>query len=177
MPAVALAPLTPYLSLAAVGWLAYRRMRRSFGRQPFQPLRAGLRMGVMGLLALALAFAVLGLPAVRVGIGLGALAGVVLGVAAMRHTRCEWEAGQGWSTTHPWIGATLVAVLLARLAWRLGSGAFGGGIAAAGNQLSPLTMGIASALVVYTLWHGTGVWWRLRQLRASAALAPPSSLS
>ena len=168
MPAIAVAPLTPYLSMAAVAFLCYRRMRRTFGRQPWSPWRAGLRTTVMALLALALAFAVYGLPAVRGGIALGVVAGVGIGWLSLRHTQVEWSQGRGWSTTNPWIGGTLLAVLLARLAWRFGNGVFGDGMAAASTQASPLTMGMAAALVTYALVHSVGVWARLRQLRARA---------
>ena len=41
MPA-ALAPITPYLAVAALAWAYYRRIRRNFGRQRWRPLRSGL---------------------------------------------------------------------------------------------------------------------------------------
>ena len=50
-----------------------------------------------------------------------------------------------------------------------GSLAVDGGAAVAGSQASPLTLGIAAALVLYSLVHVGGVWWRLRQLRLQAS--------
>ncbi len=168
MPAIALAPLAPYLSMAAIAFLYYRRIRRTFGRQPWKPVRSGIRQGVMALLGAALVSAAIFLPGVLPGIVTGAVVGIGLGVLALRHTHTEWADGQGWSTTNSWIGAALTVVLLGRLAWRVGSGALATGDGAAGFQGSPLTFGIAAALVVYSLLHTGGIWWRLRRLRLQA---------
>ena len=168
MPAIALGPLAPYLPVAAIAFLYYRRIRRTFGRQPWNPLRARLRLGVMALLAVALACSAIWLPRVMPG----ALVGVALGVLALRHTHVEWAEGQGWSTTHPWIGAVLLVALLARLAWRLGNGALTPGANALASQLSPLTLGLAAALVAYSLLHTGGVAWQLRTLRLQAPSSP-----
>ncbi|MFO3705926.1 hypothetical protein ACI6Q5_13315 [Xanthomonas codiaei] len=171
MPAHAIAPFTPYLSMAAIGFLCYRRIRRSFGRQPWKPLATGVRTMALLILAAALGFALYGLPQVRPGIALGALAGIGLGVLSLRYTPAEWVQGRGWYTPNPWIGAALMLVLLGRLAWRWASGAFAAGAAVAGSQASPLTLGIAAALVLYALVHIAGLWWRLRQLRLQAGAA------
>jgi len=168
MPAIALAPLAPYLSMAAIAFLYYRRIRRTFGRQPWKPVRAGIRQGVMALLGAALVSAAVFLPGVLPGIVIGAVVGIGLGVLALRHTHTEWADGQGWSTTNPWIGAALTVVLLGRLAWRVGSGALATGDGASGFQASPLTFGIAAALVAYALLHTGGIWWQLRHLRLQA---------
>ncbi|MCC4605873.1 hypothetical protein HG421_18565 [Xanthomonas campestris pv. badrii] len=170
MPA-AIAPLTPYLSMAAIGYFYYRRIRRSFGRQQWKPASTALRSVVLVIAAAALAYAVYGLPQVRLGIALGAVAGIGLGALSLRYTHAEWVDGRGWYTPNPWIGAALMLVLLGRLAWRWASGAFSQGAAAAGSQASPLTLGIAAALVLYALVHVGGLWWRLRQLRLQAGRA------
>jgi peptidoglycan biosynthesis protein MviN/MurJ (putative lipid II flippase) len=171
MPAHAIAPLTPYLSVAAIAFIYYRRIRRSFGRQPWHPVRAGLRLGLLVLVSALLAFAAYGLPGVAPGIALGALAGAALGVFSLRHTRAEWTDGHGWYTPNAWIGAGLMVLLLARLAWRWADGGFGAGVSTAGTQASPLTMGIAATLVVYALVHVGGLWWRMRQLRLQAGVS------
>ena len=89
MPAIALAPLTPYLSMAAIAFLYYRRIRRTFGRQPWKPVRSGIRLGVMALLGAALVSAAVFLPGVLPGIVTGAVVGIGLGVLALRHTHTE----------------------------------------------------------------------------------------
>ncbi|RXR05960.1 hypothetical protein [Pseudoxanthomonas composti] len=177
MPAHAIAPLTPYLSVAAIAFIYYRRIRRSFGRQPWQPVRAGLRLALLALVAGLLAFAAYGLPGVAPGIALGALAGAALGAFSLRHTHAEWSDARGWYTPNPWIGAGLMVLLLARLAWRWADGGFGGGGAMSGTQASPLTMGIAATLVVYSLVHVGGLWWRMRQLRLRSGVAQPTTVS
>ncbi|MCC8914860.1 hypothetical protein [Xanthomonas euvesicatoria] len=171
MPAAAIAPLTPYLSMAAVSYLYYRRIRRSFGRQQWKPMATAVRSAVLLIAVAALAFAVYGLPQVRFGIAAGALVGIGLGALSLRYTHAEWVDGQGWYTPNPWIGGGLMLVLLGRLAWRWADGAFTAGAAAAGSQASPLTLGIAAALVLYSLVHVGGLWWRLRQLRLQAGAA------
>lgn len=124
MPAAAIAPLTPYLSMAAIGYLYYRRIRRSFGRQQCKPLATAVRSAVLLIAVAALAFAVYGLPQVRLGIAAGALVGIGLGALSLRYTHAEWTDGQGWYTPNRWIGGGLMLVLLGRLAWRWADGAF-----------------------------------------------------
>ena len=165
MPTPAAAPLAPYLMMAGVGWLYYRRIRRSFGRQRGRPRRAGRRLGLLALLALALLSAVVFLPHVAWGIAGGAVAGAVLGLLGLRHTRAEWVEGAGWYTPNPWIGGVLSVLLLGRLAWRWSQGAFAPGAADAARNASPLTLAIAAALVVYALVDVAGLWRRLRRLR------------
>ncbi|KAB7768798.1 hypothetical protein [Xanthomonas maliensis] len=170
MPAHAVAPFTPYLSLAAIAFVFYRRLRRSFGRQPWQPVAAGVRAGALLLALTALGLAAAALPQVRWGEAVGALVGIGLGVLSLRTTDAVWAEGRGWYTPNPWIGGALLLVLLGRLAWRWASGAFAAGAAAAGSQASPLTLGLATALVLYSLVYVGGLWWRLRQLRRQPAL-------
>lgn len=173
MPAHAVAPLTPYLPMVAIAFLYYRRIRRSFGRQPWRPKRAVFRLCLLGLVVALLAFVAFALPKVAPGVLLGALAGAGLGLLALRHTHTEWVDGQGWYTPNPWIGAGLMVLLLGRLAWRWSSGAFAAGAATSGSQASPLTMGIGATLVVYSLVHVGGLWLRMRGLREHASPALP----
>lgn len=81
MPAAVLPALTPYLATAGIGWLYYRRIRRSFGRQPWQPKRTIARLVLVSLVAASLACAAVFLPHVGVGIGIGAVVGGWPGVA------------------------------------------------------------------------------------------------
>ena len=73
MPAITLPALTPYLATAGIGWLYYRRIRRSFGRQPWQPKRTVARLVLVSLVSLALLAAAIYLPQVGPGIGIGAV--------------------------------------------------------------------------------------------------------
>lgn len=167
MPAASVLPvLTPYLATAGIGWLYYRRIRRSFGRQTWQPKRTVARLVLVSLVALALICAAIFLPHVGLGIGIGAVAGAALGAFALKHTHAQTIDGQRYYTPNPWIGGGLTLLLLGRLAWRWGQGAFVGGSGQAA-QASPLTMGIAATLISYSLVNGVGLLLRMRRL------APP----
>ena len=104
MPAAALPALTPYLATAGIGWLYYRRIRRSFGRQAWQPKRTVARLVLVSLVMLALVAAAVFLPHVGSGIALGTLVGAVLGVFALRHTHTQVVEGKRYYTPNPWIG-------------------------------------------------------------------------
>lgn len=171
MPApAAAAPLIPYLSMAAVGFLVYRRARRSFGVQVWKPGAAVARFTLLALVMASLAFAAYGLAGVAPGIGLGTLAGTALAVLSLRLTDTQWRDGQGVYTPNAWIGGALMMLLVGRLAWRWADGAFGDGSAGA-FQASPLTMGIAATVVMYSLVQVAGLWWRMRRLRQASGTA------
>jgi peptidoglycan biosynthesis protein MviN/MurJ (putative lipid II flippase) len=177
MPAHAVAPLTPYISMAAFAFIYYRRIRRSFGRQQWKPTRAIVRLSVLAFATTMLVLAACFLPHLAPGVVLGALLGAGLGLFSLRHTHTEWADGSGWYTPNPWIGGALSAVLLGRLIWRWSQGAFSMGAGANGQNASPLTMGIAAALVVYSLVHVGGLWLRMRSLRPpTAPPTPPATV-
>ena len=157
--------VSPVLLTAAIGFAYYRRIRRQFGRQPYQPTRTLLRAGVLALVLLGLLLAAAALPVAGVGraIGAGLAAGAALGVLALRHTRIDAADGARWYTPNPWIGGALSLLLVGRLAWRFGHGPFAAGAPAAQNA-SPLTLGIAATLVAYYLVNGFGLMWRMRSV-------------
>jgi hypothetical protein len=171
MPVAALPALTPYLATAGIGWLYYRRIRRSFGRQSWQPGRTIARLVLVSLVAVALGFAAVFLPHTGLAIGIGALIGAVLGGFGLKHTHAQVIDGQRYYTPNPWIGGALSVLLLGRLAWRWSQGAFIGGGAQTAQQASPLTMGIAATLIAYSLVYSIGLLMRMRRL----APAPSSS--
>lgn len=165
MPAAVLPALTPYLATAGIGWLYYRRIRRSFGRQPWQPKRTIARLVLVSLVAASLVCAAVFLPHVGVGIGIGAIAGGALGVFALKYTHAQATDGQRFYTPNPWIGGGLSLLLLGRLAWRWSQGALmGSGGAQFGQQASPLTLGIAATLIAYSLVYTSGLLLRMRGL-------------
>jgi hypothetical protein len=164
MPAALLPTLTPYLATAGIGWLYYRRIRRSFGRQPWQPKRTVARLVLVSLVAAALVCAAVFLPHVGAGIALGAVAGAALGVFALKFTHAQTIDGKRYYTPNPWIGGGLSLLLLGRLAWRWSQGALSGGSAQIGQQASPLTLGIAATLIAYSLVYSVGLLLRMRAL-------------
>lgn len=172
MPAPVLTPFVPWLATAGFGWIYYRRIRRQFGRQLYQPGRAALRMGVLSLLACGLLFAAFGIPHLVPGLAAGGIAGAVLGWLSQRHTRIASVDGRREYTPNPWIGGALSLLLVARLAWRWHDGAFAAGAQQMGQQASPLTFGFMAALVAFYLVSGIGLVLRMRAL--SALQAPPA---
>ena len=171
MPAMTLPALTPYLATAGIGWLYYRRIRRSFGRQAWQPKRTIARLVLVSLVMLALVAAAIFLPHVGPGIALGASIGAVLGLFGLRHTQAEIIDGKRYYTPNPWIGGGLTVLLLGRLAWRWSQGAFANG-AQMGSQASPLTMGIAATLIAYALVYSSGLLMRMGKLNQVSSTAP-----
>jgi len=164
MPAAFLPALTPYLATAGIGWLYYRRIRRSFGRQPWQPRRTIARLVLVCLVALALASAAIFMPHTSLGITVGAVAGAALGVLSLQHTHAQVIADKRYYTPNPWIGGGLSLLLLGRLAWRWNQGMFSSGPGQAEQQASPLTMGIAATLIAYSLVYSSGLLLRMRAL-------------
>lgn len=169
--------ITPILIAALVAWGIVRRLRRTFGRQPVQPGRIWLRIGI-----LALAGGLVAATSVTRGVEmLGALiaglaCGAALAYAGLRHTRFEVTPEGRFYTPHTYIGLAVSLLFLGRLAYRflyLQSGANGtlgpDPNAAAAYQRSPLTVGIFAVLVGYYVLFYAGV---LRRTRASALPAP-----
>jgi NADH:ubiquinone oxidoreductase subunit 6 (subunit J) len=164
---------TPLLMTAAIAFAYYRRIRGSFGRQPWRPVRTGLRLGLLALAGLMLAVAAKFVPGALAPVAAGAVVGGLLGVLAIRHTQLGWHEGQRCYTPNPWIGAALGVLLVGRLAWRMGSGALTGGAAQFGQNASPLTLGIAATLVGYYLVQGSGLVLAMRRLPRPDAPAAP----
>lgn len=164
MPAFNPSTLTPLLATAGFGWIYYRRIRRQFGRQEYQPRRALLRIGLLAIVLCGLMVAAIALPKVGLAIALGLAVGGGLGALALRHTGIEAAQGTRWYTPDPWIGGALSLLLVGRLAWRWGHGAFATGSAQAAQNASPLTLGIAATLVAFYVVNGAGLAWRMHAL-------------
>jgi hypothetical protein len=170
MPAPILPALVPYLATAGVGWIYYRRIRRSFGRQRWQPKRTMFRLAVLSLAVVGLSFAAVFLPHTGWGVAAGMAAGAVLGWLALRHTHVEIVDGKRYYTPNPWIGGALSLLLIGRLAWRWNQGAFAGGAMQASQQASPLTLAVAAALVTYFVANNIGLMLRMRELEKTSVV-------
>ncbi len=164
MPAVALPAYVPYLSAVAIGWMVYRRVRRNFGRQPWQPRRMLLRMVLQALVLLLLLGLGAWAPATLVGTLPGMLVGMGLGIYTLRHTRVALMDGKPSYLPNPWVGGVLTAALLGRLAWRWQQGAFAATPATGTLAPSALTFAFVALLLGYFLAHNLGLYRRLRQL-------------
>ncbi|WP_211369475.1 hypothetical protein [Pseudoxanthomonas kalamensis] len=156
------AHLAPYLFSALLVFLVFRRIRRNFGLQPWRPVRIGIRLTLLGLVALLLASAAIFVPQLRMAVIAGFVTGLPLGLFGLMHTRLEWNNGQRWYTPNPWIGLALTALLVGRLGWRI----FHADLLTAQSapQASALTLGLAALLIGYSLAYTVGLILRMRRL-------------
>lgn len=159
--------LTPLLATAAIGWIYYRRIRGSFGRQPWRPVRTALRIGLLGVAGAMMALAAVFVPQAAMPVAVGAAVGAGLAILALRHTHLGWHAGQRCYTPNPWIGAALALLLVGRLAWRMGSGVVTGNAADFSQHASPLTLAIGATVIGYYLVQGIGLSLAMRRLAAT----------
>ncbi|QWP79046.1 hypothetical protein J5226_11935 [Lysobacter sp. K5869] len=171
-----IAATAPYWVPALSMLMIYRRVRRNFGVQPWRPVRSGIRLGILVLVAAMLCFLAAVMPQLAMGLAIGAVIGVPLGLLALKHTHVAWRDGQRTYTPNPWIGGALTALLLGRLAWRWTHD----GMAAAQTP-SALTLGMAAMLIAYSLVYVIGLMLQMRKLALQQAQSQlndaPSSTS
>lgn len=99
--------------------IAYRRIRRAVGRQPFRPTRMKVRMAVLALASIAFVAVPRGQTLIMAGAAAGALAGLALAVYALKHTRFEFTEAGTFYTGHPYIGLGIALLFVGRLVYRL----------------------------------------------------------
>ena len=158
-----------------VGFALYRRVRRTFGRQPITPKRMVARiilLSVISLVFLAWMPTANAFAAAAVGTALGG----ILAVYALKHTRYDvTAAGKGY-TSSPWFGLVVTALFLGRLAARMFSIYEARALDPAtapspGFQRSPLTLGIFFLMATYYVGYYAGVLRKARGLDVAAT--PP----
>ena len=165
------------IMIPVMAFAVWRRVRRSFGRQPIQ------RKRMMGRIAFFIVLGALivagGLHNLRLVEGLlgGALAGAALGTVGLRLTRFERDAGGAdLYIPNAWIGGMLTALLVARLAWRfmvlmpqMQDPAMTHSAPAMGN--SPLTMAILGLMIGYYICYYAGLLVHHRRFERAQAAA------
>jgi hypothetical protein len=167
--------LPTLVAVPLVGFMLYRRLRRTFGRQPFTPKRMVFRMILLSAVCVLL---LVGTPATTASLG-AAAAGLVLGVAlamvGLMHTHVEATAEGKFYTPNKWIGLVVTALFVGRLAGRLftiserATQLASGASPFAGVQRSPVTLGLFFLLAGYYVTYYAGV---LRKAPAPAVPAP-----
>ena len=162
--------IAPILVAALVVFGIVRRLRRTFGRQPVQPGRIWLRIGILTLAgglvgATSVTRGAEMLPALIAGLACGA----ALAYVGLRHTRFEATPEGRFYTPHTYIGLAVTLLLVGRLAYRFLYRSAGANAtfavdpnAAVAYQRSPLTLGIFAALLGYYLLFYAGVLLRTR---------------
>ncbi len=182
------AHLSQYLiMLPIMAWVIWRRVSRSFGRQPIKRKTMIARIAIFAVIGVLLALA--GLQKIELAEGLfgGVMLGAALGILGVRLTRFEVDPVRGdCYVPNPWIGAFLTVLLLGRLAYRFivaylpqmqqAHAAANNDAQAwsAGYTSSPLTMLVIGLLIGYYILYFTGLLIHHRrfqraQLGATAA--------
>jgi hypothetical protein len=173
--------ITLMLMIAAVGFAIYRRVRRTIGRQPFQPRRMQVRMIVLGIVgALALLFS---LRNIEVGgaMVVGLVGGAALGLFGLRYTKFETTPKGQFYTPHTYIGLFVTLLFLGRLAYRfvivmpaMQAAAQADANPYASFQKSPLTMAIFGIVVGYYIAYYAAVIREMRKEVSATTSAPQS---
>jgi hypothetical protein len=162
--------LTPYLFTGLLGLAYLRRIAANFGRQPWRPVRTGIRLGLLSLALVALLFAAVFVPGAGLSVGVGMLLGATLAGFALHHNHAEIIEGKRCYTPNPWIGGALSLLLVGRLLWRMGHvdmATMTSGSAGFGQQASPLTLGIAATLVAFYVVNSIGLFVQMSRLAPS----------
>ena len=108
----------PFLIAALVVFAVYRRLRRSFGRQPLRPRRMTIRIVLLAVIGCALMPAALRsaqfLAAELVGVALG----IALGLWGAERTRFLRSGERLYYIPHTYTGMVVSALFLGRLLYR-----------------------------------------------------------
>jgi hypothetical protein len=111
---------THYIFVALlIGFIIYRRTKRTIGFQKLSRKRLMLRtimFGILGLVILGLGFLH---PIFFVADAVGLVGGVALGLVAIHHTRFEKREDVWFYRTHLWVEITVLVLFLGRIAYRL----------------------------------------------------------
>jgi hypothetical protein len=169
--------VTPFLFAGLIVVAYARRIAANFGRQPWRPVRTGIRLGLLSLALVGLLFAAAFVPRAGLAVGTGLLVGATLAFFALRHNHADIVDGKPGYTPNPWIGGALSVLLIGRLLWRythVDMATMTSGSAGFGQQASPLTLGIAATLVAFYVVNSVGLFVQMRRLAASETpLAKP----
>jgi hypothetical protein len=164
-------PLTPYLFTGLIGLAYLRRIAANFGRQPWRPVRTGIRLALLSLALVGLLFAAAFVPKAGLAVGIGLLAGATLAGFALRHNHADIVDGKPGYTPNPWIGGALSLLLVGRLLWRYAHvdvATMTSCSAGFGQQASPLTLGIAATRVAFYVVNSAGLFVQMRRLAAAS---------
>jgi hypothetical protein len=171
--------IVAYLAAILVVFLIYRRLRRSFGRQPLRPVRMTVRIVlllVVGCLLLPAAFrSAAFMSAVLVGI----VAGASLAMWGVARTRFLRVSKQLYYVPHTYTGIAVSLLFLGRLVYRLvqvygnahvphaaGADAADQAFAPASMLQSPLTVGLFFVLMGYYVCYYSMVLWKSKRVAA-----------
>ena len=180
----------PFLFAALIVFAVYRRLRRSFGRQPLRPARMRVRMVLLTLLVCLLLPAALRSAQFLWAELAGAALGIGLGVWGARRTRFVTHGGQLYYVPHTYTGIAISLLFLGRLVYRVvqvydsthashaaNAVATNAQASAAADPAqafapasmlqSPLTVGIFFLLAGYYLYYYGWLLWKSKHVEAA----------
>jgi hypothetical protein len=168
----------PFLFAALVVFAVYRRLRRSFGRQPMRPRRMALRMVLLTVLACTLLPIALRSAQYLAAELIGAVLGLALGVWGERRTRFQMYDGRLHYLPHTYTGLAVSLLFLGRLVYRLVQVYAGGHAAHAASRSdpslafapasmisSPLTVCVFFVLAGYYVYFYGKLLWKSKHLK------------
>ena len=110
-------PLTIALLVAFLGFMLFRRYRRTVGRQPLVPRRLMFQVGFLGLATVLFLVPSLSHPlAAGAAVG-GLIAGGLVGLGGLALTRFERAPDRDYYTPNTFLGLAVFAIFLARIAY------------------------------------------------------------
>jgi hypothetical protein len=169
------AQFAPALLVPLIVWRVYLRVRRTIGRQPWQPRRLVGRAIFFGVISGLYALAVMTNPTRLAALAGGMLLGVPLAWWGLHLTEYEETPEGKFYTPNLWIGLTLTLLFVGRLAYRLGTTSLAGfqwpttgGPMPGGSSpalfSSPLTVAIFGLTAGYYMAYNLDVVRRGRKL-------------
>ena len=169
--------LPTLISVPIVALLLYRRLRRSFGRQPVRPVRMGVRMALLCAvcaLLLALSPHAPSFAAAACGLALG----VALALVGLKYTTFESTADGRFYTPNKWLGIAVTALVLGRVAARVFVAAGQTPAPEPGQPIHPpppttLTIGILFLMGGYYVAYYAGILLRARASPPPVTDPPP----
>jgi hypothetical protein len=158
--------------IALIIWGAYRRIKRSIGRQPLRPVRSIISLVVLTLVSgLVLKFASNNTNAL-LAFGGGALLGAGLGIVGLRLTKFETTSEGHFFIPNTKIGIALSALFIGRILYKNlplllngNNNTTNSGVDAQGHPLifqSPLTLLILGLTIGYYFIYRVGILIHMR---------------
>jgi hypothetical protein len=164
----------PFVIAVLAVLLIYRRLRRSFGRQPVRPIRMWIRIGILTILGCSLVPAALKSGQFLAAEVAGILAGTALGIWGAQHTRYQRSEGQLTYAPHTYTGIAVSLLFVGRLVYRAGQmysmhGPDGAmtdtqDLAASPMVRGPFTVGLLFVVIGYYVCYFSRVLWKSKRI-------------
>jgi hypothetical protein len=160
--------LPTLLAVPLVGFILYRRLRRSFGRQAVAPVRMVLRIALLSGIGCFLVVTSPPAAASYGAAGAGLVIGIALALVGLAHTKFEITPEAKFYVPNRWLGLVVTALFLGRLVARLltmserAAQMTTGADPFAGLQRSPLTLALYLLLAGYYVTYYSGLLWKTR---------------